>query len=101
MYCGDSVNTEYSYYYDANGNISAASVNVHSGNTVTNYKYLFATNIQGDVLTVTDENGEMLISYTYDTWGNFTTSYSTNSELSTKISYAVDMPFRYRGIGWI
>ena len=54
-------------------------------------------NLQGDVIAVTDENGEWLVTYTYDAWGNFTANYNyANSELGQKISYAVDLPFRYR-----
>ena len=97
-YYNDNLSTETSYYYDANGYASSATVSFYeSENVVKTYKYLFATNLQGDVIAVTDENGVWLITYTYDAWGNFTPDYNdTNSELSSKISYAVELPFRYR-----
>ena len=38
--------------------------------------YYFETNIQGDVVAIYDIDGEKVVSYTYDAWGNFTASYS-------------------------
>ena len=97
FYCNNSLVTESSYYYDANGYASSAIVSIYSQGAIVKYKYLFVTNLQGDVIAVTDENGEWLVTYTYDAWGNFTANYNyANSELGQKISYAVDLPFRYR-----
>lgn len=33
--------------------------------------YWFEKNLQGDVVAVYDEDGDKLISYAYDAWGNF------------------------------
>ena len=55
--------------------------------------YLFAKNIQGDILYIYDTSGTRLVTYTYDAWGNVTTSYS-NGGASTAARYN---PFRYRG----
>ena len=55
--------------------------------------YLFAKNIQGDILYIYNTSGTRLVTYTYDSWGNVTTSYS-NGGASTAARYN---PFRYRG----
>ena len=55
--------------------------------------YWFERNLQGDVVAVYNTVGEKLISYTYDAWGNFTTTYYNNGASTT----AIKNPFRYRG----
>ena len=55
--------------------------------------YWFERNLQGDIVGVYDKSGTKLISYTYDAWGNFTTTYYNNGASTT----AVKNPFRYRG----
>ena len=55
--------------------------------------YLFAKNIQGDILYIYNTSGTRLVTYTYDAWGNVTTSYS-NGGASTAARHN---PFRYRG----
>ena len=54
--------------------------------------YWFEKNLQGDIVAVYNASGTKLISYTYDAWGNFTTTYS-NGGASTSAIYN---PFRYR-----
>ena len=72
LYFGDTLFSDTSYYYDANGYASSAIMSFYSQGELVTYKYLFVTNLQGDVIAVTDENGVWLITYTYDAWGNFT-----------------------------
>ncbi len=55
--------------------------------------YWFEKNLQGDIVAVYDEDGTKLIAYTYDAWGNVTTTYSNGGASST----ARFNPFRYRG----
>ena len=55
--------------------------------------YWFEKNLQGDIVAVYNEGGTKLVSYTYDAWGNVTTTYH-NSGASTAAQYN---PFRYRG----
>ena len=55
--------------------------------------YWFEKNVQGDIVAVYGETGTKLISYTYDAWGNFTTSYH-NGGASTS---AIHNAFTYRG----
>ena len=49
--------------------------------------------MQGDIVAVYSETGTKLIAYTYDAWGNFSTTYY-NGGASTAATYN---PFRYRG----
>ena len=55
--------------------------------------YWFEKNLQGDIVAVYSEDGTKLISYTYDAWGNFTTTYSNGGAATT----ATYNPFTYRG----
>ena len=50
--------------------------------------------MQGDVVAVYNESGTLLVSYTYDAWGNFT---ETVNGTSNEFTFASDLPFRYRG----
>ena len=54
--------------------------------------YYYVYNLQGDVLGLIDEIGEVVVEYTYDSWGNILSV--TGSMAST---LGVDNPFRYRG----
>ena len=56
--------------------------------------YVFEKNIFGDIVAVYDLNGNKLVSYKYDAWGNFTTSYHNGT---TSTSIAARNPFKYRG----
>ena len=56
--------------------------------------FWFEKNLQGDIVAVYDEDGTKLISYTYDAWGNFTTTYHNGCTAS---HIANLNPFRYRG----
>ena len=56
--------------------------------------YWFEKNLQGDIVAVYSETGTKLIAYTYDAWGNFSTTYYDNIEEYQTATYN---PFRYRG----
>ena len=56
--------------------------------------YWFEKNLQGDVVAVYDEDGDKLISYAYDAWGNFVTTYHNGGTASHNANLN---PFRYRG----
>ena len=55
--------------------------------------YLFAKNIQGDILYIYNSSGTRLVTYTYDAWGKCYVTYQ-NGGASTAARYN---PFRYRG----
>ena len=56
--------------------------------------FWFEKNLQGDIVAVYNAAGTKLISYTYDAWGNFTTTYHNGCTAS---NHANLNPFRYRG----
>ncbi len=82
------------YLYDAEG----APVGMMYRNSTypsdTFDTFWFEKNLQGDIVAVYDEDGTKLISYTYDAWGNFTTTYHNGCTAS---NHANLNPFRYRG----
>ena len=55
--------------------------------------YWYEKNLQGDIVAVYSNDGVKLISYIYDAWGSFTTTYH-NGGASTA---AAKNPFKYRG----
>ncbi len=55
--------------------------------------FYFEKNLQGDIIAIYNASGTKLVGYTYDAWGNCTTTYY-NGGGSTAAQYN---PFRYRG----
>ena len=55
--------------------------------------YLYEKNLQGDIIAVYNLAGTKLVSYTYDAWGNFTTTYHNGGEYTP----AASNPYTYRG----
>ena len=54
--------------------------------------YLYLTNIQGDVIAILDTDGNIVVQYTYDAWGNILTTTGTLAE-----TLGVINPLTYRG----
>ena len=54
--------------------------------------YYYVTNLQGDVTAILNNVGTMVVSYTYDAWGNV---LSVSGPMATNLG--VDNPLRYRG----
>ncbi len=53
-------------------------------------EYYYVTNLQGDIIAILDSNGNCIVEYSYDAWGNCTIIRDTNT-----IAYI--NPLRYRG----
>ena len=82
------------YIYDADGTPIGMQYH-HNSHFHRQYDvYWFEKNLQGDVVAVYDEDGDKLISYAYDAWGNFTTTYHNGCTASHNANLN---PFRYRG----
>ena len=81
------------YLYDESG--APIGMQYRTSNYAENVfdTFYFEKNLQGDIVSVYNENGVKLISYSYDAWGNHTATYS-NGGGSTGAQYN---PFRYRG----
>ena len=56
--------------------------------------FFFEKNLQGDIIAIYNENGVKVLSYTYDAWGNHTTTWHYSIGTNMVAQYN---PFRYRG----
>ena len=75
------------FTYDAQGNPVSMTYN---GNI-----YFYVLNLQGDVMALLDANGNEVVSYHYNAWGEIiSTTASTTAMLNTLAKYN---PLRYRG----
>jgi len=54
--------------------------------------YFFEKSLQGDIVAIYNESGTKIGTYTYDAWGNCTTSYTSGYNFILNYN-----PFRYRG----
>ena len=54
--------------------------------------YFYVTNLQGDIIAILNTNGEPVVNYTYDAWGNI---LSTTGSMADTLG--VHNPLRYRG----
>ena len=81
------------YFYDESGTPIGMQYRTSSYGIGEFDTFYFEKNLQGDIVAVYNESGTKLVSYTYDAWGNFTTTYY-NSGSSTAAKHN---PFRYRG----
>lgn len=60
--------------------------------TYNNTVYYYVKNIQGDIIAILDTDGDAVVQYTYDAWGNILT---TTGELANTLGQI--NPLRYRG----
>ena len=82
------------YLYDAEGSPVGMQYRMGNADAGVFEEYWFEKNLQGDIVAVYDGEGTKLISYTYDAWGNFVTTYHNGC---TSSHHASLNPFRYRG----
>ena len=75
----------YIYMYDADGSPMGMRYRKESYGQYVYDTFWFDKNLQGDIVAVYDENGTKLISYKYDAWGNFTTTYHNGCTLHVDI----------------
>ena len=64
---------------------------VFSGGT-----YYYVTNLQGDVVAIVDMNGNAMVTYTYDAWGNLIDTVTAEGN-ATAAALAAANPLHYRG----
>lgn len=83
----DGTNTMY-FQYDTNGTPLGF---IYNGT-----QYLYLTNIMGDVISITDAQGNEIAQYEYDAWGGIA-SISSIGNLESGIVLANANPIRYRG----
>ena len=72
------------FAYDASGKPLSLNYN--------GTRYIYATNIQGDVIAILNASGTAIVTYTYDAWGNPLSVGGTHAT-----TLGLDNPLRYRG----
>jgi len=95
--------TEYKYYYNGD-KLSRMVVNGenitfgYDANGTPQYvlyggnRYFYLTNLQGDVTAIVSVNGNIVVEYTYDAWGNVLSIEGVRKDNLGKLN-----PLRYRG----
>ena len=87
LYSGDLLICEYdnsgitSYIYDAFD--SPIGFTYRATGSATDETYWYEKNLFGDIAAIYNNNGAILISYVYDAWGNFSTTYHNNGEATS------------------
>ena len=75
------------FYYDSNNSVTAMSIN--------DTMYYYIKILQGDITKIVNEEGQIVVEYTYDAWGNILKEKSNvNPSYATVKEF---IPFRYRG----
>lgn len=75
------------YRYDADGDLLSLNWN--------GAEYAYVKNLQGDVIGLVDEDGALVVEYTYDAWGR---PVSVTGSMADTLGQA--NPYRYRGYRW-
>ena len=86
--------TLFVYLYDESGSPIGIQYRYDSYAAGTFNTFYFEKNLQGDIVAIYTESGEKVLSYTYDAWGNHTTTWHNTSGANLLALYN---PFRYRG----
>ena len=61
--------------------------------------YIFHKNLQGDIAGIFNEQGEVLLTFTYDAWGNISTDFNTGNleNIEEAFILILTIPLTYRG----
>ena len=85
------------YLYDETGSPLGMQYRTSNYASGTFDFYFFEKNLQGDIVAVYNSNGKKICTYTYDAWGNCTTTRASGiTSLESQIASSYN-PFRYRG----
>ena len=61
---------------------------------------LFVRNLQGDIIAVVNSEGEVLVTFTYDAWGNVESTVSEGQEEGLATLIPLFCPLTYRGYNY-
>ena len=59
--------------------------------------YLYVKNLQGDIIAIVDEFGEVIVEYSYDAWGQVTFHETSLQNMTKASTLCFVSPFTYRG----
>ena len=79
------------YIYDETGSAIGFRYRTPSYSADVFDVYFFEKNLQGDIVAIYNQSGTKVVTYTYDAWGNVTTSGTQATGIGAK------NPVRYRG----
>ena len=83
------------YLYDETGSPLGMQYRTSNYASGTFDFYFFEKNLQGDIVAVYNSNGKKICTYTYDAWGNCTTTRASGiTSLESQIASSYN-PFRY------
>ena len=94
------------YTYDGNGNLISDSNGIeylydNSGIFAVKYQnstYFYRKDVQGNVISLLDENGSIVVKYIYDAWGNHAVLDGAGNDITDDDLHIGNLnPFRYRG----
>ncbi len=88
LHSGVTLSSEIVFLYDEGSMIGMQYTSPISETSI----YYYFRNLQGDVIGIYDTNGNKVVEYAYDAWGNCTTKSTT-----TNYTVAHVNPIRYRG----
>lgn len=60
-------------------------------------QYFYMTNQMGDIIAITDSEGNVIAQYVYDEWGKLLNVYTINEDNAEQVEAANANPLRYRG----
>lgn len=80
------------YTYDFDGTLISFNYDDDVNSTPTGTEYFYLQNQQGDITHIVDEDGEIVVEYEYDAWGNITKITDSTSNSLSEIN-----PYLYRG----
>lgn len=84
----DGTNTMY-FQYDTNGTPLGFIYNAT--------QYFYMTNQMGDIIAITESDGNIIAQYVYDEWGKLLNVYTINEDNVEQSKVANANPLRYRG----
>lgn len=84
----DGTNTMY-FQYDTNGTPLGF---IYNGT-----QYFYMTNQMGDIIAITESDGNIIAQYVYDEWGKLLNVYIVNEDNAEQVEVANANPLRYRG----
>ena len=59
--------------------------------------YIHRTDIQGNIIAILDSDGDIVVEYKYDAWGNHKVVDANGNEITSSTHIGNLNPFRYRG----
>ncbi len=94
-YSNGAVNTSNTakFIYDTWGTLQGFVLN----DTAT---YLYTKNLQGDITSIVNENGQIILNYAYDAWGAVTFSATSMQNMLLAYTLSYVNPFTYRGYSY-